>query len=331
MLRGAIIGFGEVASNGHWPAYRSSPEAKLVAVVDRSAARRDLAAALSPGIATFPAFDAVPASMALDFVDICTPPALHPEPMLEALARGCHVLCEKPFVLDQAVLEIVRERAKTAGVAVLPVHNWKYAPIVQRATSILRAGAIGTLKRVEVETSRLRAAPTAESDRPNWRRDPEMAGGGILMDHGWHAVYLVLHWFQQTASEVRASFRRPPGGVEEEARLTITFPRGEAAVTLTWNGDIRRNAMRLEGGRGEIVVADDTLHVSGDVRETVRFSSALSAGSHHDDWFSAMLPDVVACFRDPARARPLFDEAAECLSIIQQAYRNELALAAPRG
>jgi hypothetical protein len=35
-----------------------------------------------------------------------------------------------------------------------------------------------------------------------------------------------------------------------------------------------------------------------------------------------MLPDVLAAFREPARARPLFDEAAECLRIIEQAYAN---------
>ena len=284
-----------------------------------------------PGVSTFASFDDVPASAAIDFVDICTPPALHPEPMLGALARGWHVLCEKPFVLDRAVVDIVREKSISAGLAVLPVHNWKYAPIVRRATSLLRSGAIGPLRRVEVEVSRLRAAPTAESDRPNWRRDPAIAGGGILMDHGWHSVYLALHWFAESAGSVRASFHHPPdGGVEDEARLSIDFPSGEAAINLTWNGDVRRNAMRLQGDRGEIVIADGTLHVSGATTESTTFPSALSAGSHHDDWFAAMVPDVLAAFANPALARPVFEEAAACLSIIQQAYKADLSLAAAR-
>ena len=151
MLRGAIVGFGEVACNGHWPAYESNPEVRIAAVVDRTMSRRDLASRLSPGLATFATFDDLAASMSVDFVDVCTPPSLHPEPMLAAIARGWHVLCEKPFILDPAVLTAVRERAASAGVAVVPVHNWKYAPIVRRATSALRAGAIGTLRRVEIE------------------------------------------------------------------------------------------------------------------------------------------------------------------------------------
>lgn len=33
-----------------------------------------------------------------DFVDVCSPPALHFEHVAAALDAGCHVLCEKPFV-----------------------------------------------------------------------------------------------------------------------------------------------------------------------------------------------------------------------------------------
>jgi hypothetical protein len=44
-----------------------------------------------------------------------------------------------------------------------------------------------------------------------------------------------------------------------------------------------------------------------------------------------MLPSVVASFRDPARARSSFEEAAQCLSIIQQAYRADMSLAGKSG
>jgi predicted dehydrogenase len=326
MLTGAIIGFGEVARNGHWPAYAASTEAEIVAVVDRSESRRDLAASLKPGLRTFATIDALAASTSLDFVDICTPPALHPEPMLEALACGWHVLCEKPFLLDPMLVDRVRALAAGSGLAVVPVHNWKYAPIVRAATSALRDGAIGRLHRVEIQTSRLRAAPTSEAGKPNWRRDPAMAGGGILMDHGWHSVYLALHWFGDRAKEVRAELHHPPsGGVEDEASVTIDFPAGVATIELTWNGSVRRNAMRLAGSSGEIVIDDDILRVNGVKPYVWTFGSALSAGSAHADWFTDMLPDVVRCFRKPERSRDLFEEAAECLSLIQSAYRGSNA------
>src|SRR5260370_11095749 len=95
------------------------------------------------------------------------PPALTRQPILEAIARGWHVLCEKPLLLDPEVFDIVRTRASDAGVAVMPVHNWKYAPIVRRATAALRAGAIGSLRRVEIETLRPRHAPRPDPPPPN--------------------------------------------------------------------------------------------------------------------------------------------------------------------
>jgi len=38
-----------------------------------------------------------------------------------------------------------------------------------------------------------------------------------------------------------------------------------------------------------------------------------------------MLPEVVAAFRDPEQAAAAFEEAAQCLTIIQQAYRSDLS------
>src|SRR4051812_39323913 len=127
--RGAIIGFGAVAANGHWPAYAKSSDAKIVAVVDRTKQRRQAARELIPGAETFATMDELGDGAGIDFVDICTPPAFHGDPMRNALSRGWNVLCEKPLLLDRLELEQARSLAGQSGRAVVPVHNWKYAPI----------------------------------------------------------------------------------------------------------------------------------------------------------------------------------------------------------
>ncbi len=321
MLKGAIVGFGEVARNGHWPAYGARAGAEIVAVVDRSAERRALAQSLDPKLATFSSLRDLAGHLAIDFVDVCTPPVLHAEPILEAIDHGWHVLCEKPFVLDAAVLPSIRQSADARGVAVVPVHNWKYAPILRAATAALQSGAIGALVRVEIETLRMQAAVTADGGDYNWRQDPRVSGGGILMDHGWHAIYLVLHWFGASAAEIRSARLTWPadGGVEREAAVDLDVAKGTASIFLTWSGAARRNTVRLRGSHGEIAVEDDKLIVHGRESSLETFP-ALSAGSHHADWFQAMLPDVVTCFQHRERSRPLFEEAVECLSLITRAY-----------
>ena len=321
MLSGAIIGFGEVARHGHSPAYAASKEARIIAVVDPTEERRRVARKCLPGMAVFSTIAEMAGEVEIDFVDICTPPALHGEPMLDALARGWNVLCEKPLLLDPVELDKARGLAQANGRAIVPVHNWKYAPIIRQATEFLRSGVIGPLSRIEIETLRIYDCAAADPNHPNWRLDPAMAGGGVLMDHGWHAIYLARDWFGEDPIDVEASLQHPtPNSVENEATLTLVFPSGRAEIFLTWKAEVRRNTMRLVGGLGEIGIDDDRLTVGG---ETIRFQSALSAGSHHADWFAAMLPDVVANFRSPEAARQSFDEAALCLSVIRRAYQRE--------
>jgi predicted dehydrogenase len=315
--RGAIIGFGAVAENGHWPGYAESNEAKIVAVVDRTESRRAVARESIPGVATFASIEELAAGAEIDFVDICTPPALHGEPMRTALAHGWDVLCEKPMLLDRSELEEMRARARKTGRAVMPVHNWKYAPIIREATEALRSNAIGRLREVQIETLRIEDCAAVDPAHPNWRRDPALSGGGILMDHGWHAIYLARHWFEEDPANVEAALHRATNGIEDEATLQLHFLTGRAEIFLTWRAERRRNAMRLIGDRGQIVIDDDTLNIGHDA---IHFESGLSAGSHHADWFAAMLRDVLASFRSPEKARAAFDEAALCLSVIRRAY-----------
>jgi predicted dehydrogenase len=316
VLRGAIIGFGAVAEHGHTPAYTRSTELEIIAVVDPTEERRDVARRCFPGATILTAIAQLPDG--IDFVDICTPPSRHAEVILSALARGWNVLCEKPLVLDLAELEQVRTLAAEAERAVVPVHNWKYAPIIRRATEALRADAVGTLREIEIDTLRIEDCAAADPNNPNWRRDPALAGGGILMDHGWHAIYLARHWFGEDPAEIEVELHRSAIGIEDEARLTLHFPTGRAKIFLTWRAESRRNTIRLNGDRGTIAIEDDVLKIGAEV---IPFQSALSAGSHHADWFAAMLPDVIDSFRSPAKARAEFDEAAVCLSTIRRAYQ----------
>ena len=293
-------------------------------MVERSAERRDAATRLHAGMRAVGSLGEI-ADADIDFVDICTPPALHTAPILAALERGWHVICEKPFLLETADVDAVRRAAVRAGRAVVPVHNWKYAPIIQQATALLASGAIGRLRRVSIETLRQRDCAVSDPDHPNWRRDAAVAGGGILMDHGWHAVYLALHWFGQTPASVAATVHRPSAGgveaVEDEASVTLRFPAGDADIVLSWDADVRRNGIVLAGDEGEIEIADGILRMRGTSGEqTLAVAPPLSAGSYHADWFALMLPDFSRAFADPDASRALLDEAGACLRVIQRAY-----------
>lgn len=335
-LRGAIVGFGNVAARGHWPGLADSADMEIVAVADPSAPRREAAAALAPGLRAYASVEELAAHEDLDFVDIATPPSSHAALAEFALARRWHVLCEKPLTLDPAVLARLSARAAACRRVVFTMHNWKVAPIIQAAFQAIHAGRIGPVRHVDILVFRNQPCKGASDGRvgnaarkpEDWRQDREVAGGGILVDHGWHNFYLLLNLLRGEPRQVTATLTRPsndPDALDDSARVTVAFAGADACLHLTWLARARRNAVMAYGDEGALVVDDDRLVVAarGQSPEETLFPAALSAGSHHEDWFRALLPQFVAEVRDPEARGVNLREAAWCAALTAAAYRSD--------
>jgi predicted dehydrogenase len=298
MLRGAIIGLGNVALEGHVPGWGARDGVEIVAVTDVQHARRAEAAARLPRAQWFDSTEALVAEPGLDFVDICTPPSSH-KPLIErALDRGLHVLCEKPLVRSPEELGAVRELAAARRRVLHTVHNWHHAPIVRRTAQLVGEGAVGRVTRVAWHTLRVQPAATREGQGANWRLDPGVSGGGILTDHGWHVFYVVQRWIGARPTAVRARLekrRHTALAVEDTATVALTFPDASAEIVLTWAAEARRNWAEVRGTDGTLELRDDTLVLTraGGI-ESWPCPPALSNGSTHPDWFAGVAESFVA-------------------------------------
>src|SRR3982751_294125 len=107
MVRGAIIGLGNVALDGPLPGWGRRQDVEIVAVTDVVPARRAAVARVLPDARWYDSTVRLLAEEDLDFVDICSPPASHGASIAAALARGVHVLCEKPLVCSREELGAV--------------------------------------------------------------------------------------------------------------------------------------------------------------------------------------------------------------------------------
>lgn len=328
-LRGAIVGFGNVAVHGHVPAWKNDRHFSILAVCDPSEAQLAVAADLLPSARRYQSVDDLLANERLDFVDVATPPVMHGELVLKAAAAGVHVLCEKPLTVSVEECNRIRSAASAAHVVVFTNHNWKYAPIIRTAKRVLRRGEIGRLTHLELQTLRVQP-PTSPGDGDNWRLDPARAGGGILVDHGWHAFYLALHALDAepvaiTARTARRKFLS--SGVEDTANCTIDFDGATAEIFLTWAADERRNTARFTGALGTIEIADRVLVVRVTERAPVEtvFAQPLSAGSYHPDWFAALLDDFREELYEPKLRGSNFREAETCCRLLELAYRSSAA------
>ena len=318
MLRGAIIGLGNIAVEAHIPTWRDRPDVAIAALTDVRTARRAEAEALLPGARWYENAEDLLLDAELDFVDVCTPPTTHAGLIRAALARGCHVLCEKPLVSTLADLETVMSAAAKAKRVVHTVHNWHHAPIVARATALVDDGAIGRVTAVTWQT--LRTAPAAvRGQEVNWRLDPDVAGGGILSDHGWHVFYLVARWLggAPTSVSARLETHKQAGiAVEDTANVRVQFPSGRAHIVLTWAADTRANWAEITGSDGRIELRDDTLVLDrGGHLQTWPCPPAMSAGSAHREWLAPVVDRFVVAVQqgDPGAAN--LPEAALCATL----------------
>jgi predicted dehydrogenase len=298
MRRGALIGFGNVARHGHLPGWQRRGDVELVAVADVRPERRDDAARQLPRAARHDSAEALLDETALDFVDVCTPPATHAALIESALGRGIAVLCEKPLVGSLSELRRLLSLAAAQHLILHTVHNWHHAPIVRRTHELIVDGAVGEVTAVSWHT--LRTAPAAAAgDGANWRVDPAVAGGGILTDHGWHVSYIVQRWIGQPPLAVNASLetRRHRGfALEDTASVQVAFATAKADIYLTWAADTRRNWAEVTGTAGVLQLHDDTIvwrsRRTGEEQRWI-CPPPLSDGSQHPDWFDAVAAEFV--------------------------------------
>jgi predicted dehydrogenase len=329
MLRGALIGVGNVAVHGHLPGWLSRQGVEIVAGTDLRPARRLEFHSRLPQARWYDSVDELLTGEALDFVDISTPPATHAALIRSALEHGLHVLCEKPLVCKPEDLSALVRLAAEADLVLYAVHNWLHAPVVRKVRDLVRQGAIGQVKRCLWQTLRTQPAATADAQAGNWRLDPAMAGGGILADHGWHVFYVLREWLGQAPIRIGARLetrRFLQWPLEDTATLWCEFPSTTAEVFLTWASDVRQIRAELEGTCGTIRVEDGTVVLiqSRPHRREQQWPCppALSEGSHHPDWFGRVASGFIAEVKEVTARSVNLAEAALCVRLLTLAQES---------
>jgi len=319
----ALLGFGNVAAYGHVPGWRGRADVRLAAVAEPSPGQRDLAQRLLGDVHVYESAVDLLRHERVDFVDIAAPPASHVPLITAAAEAGAHVLCEKPLATAVTAYRAARAAVRRHRVVLHTVHNWKYSEAFGAVRRCLDTGAIGALRRIVFETERDGCSAMVGE---NWRMRAATAGGGIMVDHGWHALYLVLALADAVPRRVRATMERrryTEIDVEDTAHCGIDFDGVTAEINLTWAARARRTCWRFEGEAGELIVDDDRLVVRrGGTERSEPLAQGLSAGSHHPEWFSGVVDAFVRELDDPTVRGTNQVEAEWCLLLLHLAYAS---------
>jgi UDP-N-acetylglucosamine 3-dehydrogenase len=319
-VRVGIMSFAHVHAPQYSDVLPSLDAADFVGIADDNASRGREAADRF-GVRFFE--DARGLFEAVDAVVICSENRKHARDTVAALESGVHVLCEKPIsTTTEDAVAMIRASEGTGrqlGTA-FPV---RYLPAVKRAKEIVRSGGIGRVLAVN---------GTNHGQIPGgWFLDPELAGGGAVMDHTVH-VADALRWMLGTEvknvyAEIGSFFGAD--GIDDAAILTLELEGGPIA-----NGAFATIDPSWSRGEGYPTWGDVTLRITGTagVLNVDAFAQHLTTFDHEagntswtytgEDMNLLMLEDFLRGVAEGSPAGASGVDGLRALEIVLAAYRS---------
>jgi predicted dehydrogenase len=207
-----VIGAGVVTSGSHLPVLVNMPEVSVKWICDRSlpTAQR---VATSYGISQ--AFAETTHCPDVDVVLVATPVGSRRSVVPEALSRGWHVFCEKPFALTLAEHDMYVSDARARGRQIGVAQVRRYAKPTASARTLVRQGVLGPIQRV-MAADGFRMRGTGRGG--GWHLN-DRAAGGVLAEFGSHLIDQVLYILGATGASVRECTQRVHRGLELASSL----------------------------------------------------------------------------------------------------------------
>lgn len=271
-LRLAVIGGGPDSwiGNMHRGAAEMDGWFRVTAGVLSSDPGRSRAAGLAIGLDPQRSYGSVQDLLArealrqdgVDAVAIMTPNDSHYEYAAAALDAGLDVMCDKPVARDFAQARDLVQRARARQRLFAVAHAYSAYPMTRYARQLVRDGAIGPVRLVQVEYIQSSLATRVEegplTNRLRWVLDSGRSGQALVMSAiGCHAQHLACFAACAPVTRVMADVGtlRPGRAVVDHVSALLEFEggaRGTFTVTQAAAGGENDIRLRVYGEAGTI-------------------------------------------------------------------------------
>ena len=188
----------------------------------------------------------------IDVVAIVTPNHLHFPVAKAFLEAGIDVICDKPMTRTVSEAEQLVDIVARSGRVFCLTHNYTGYPLVRQARELVRSGALGKIRVVQVEYAQdwlSTALETTGHKQAGWRTDPAQTGaGGCIGDIGTHAYNLTRFITDLTLEDVSAQLTTFVAGrrVDDDVQVMMRFAGG--ARGMLWASQVaagKENCLKL--------------------------------------------------------------------------------------
>ncbi|WP_312910471.1 D-xylose 1-dehydrogenase Gfo6 [Natronosalvus caseinilyticus] len=255
-VRIAIVGVGGFARNRALPGIEAGEYCETTALVTsspESVAAESIAADVDHCI-DYDAFKSGDYADAYDAVYVSTPNARHGEYAIAAAEQGAHVICEKPLETSVERAQAIVDACEDAGVTLMTAYRHQTEPIVRRAREVVANGVVGDIVQIHASFSH---PLLEETDPDTWRLDPELAGGGALVDLGIYPLNGIRFLLECEPVCVYANtYTEPPfEPVDRDVAFQFELQTG-ATASCTASYDAHASSqLKLVGTDGSVLVS----------------------------------------------------------------------------
>ena len=199
---------------------------------------------------TYHSYEALLEDPEVEAVYIPLPNTLHYEWVKKAVARGKHVLCEKPLVPTPKEAEELFLLAEEHHVFLMEAFAYLHSPWVAAIKKEIESGAIGKIRYIESQFI------TSDYDLNNIRMKKEM-NGGALYDLGCYTSSMIDWMLGKQPDDIQAVAAFSPEGVDVMTSAIFTYLDGTKAMmncgmVLETEAYLRIDQLRIEGSEGSI-------------------------------------------------------------------------------
>lgn len=211
-----VIGLGRSGWGIHLDVISTMPEMyRLVAVADQLALRAHESAATLQ-VRKHQTYEQLLADREVELVVVATYNTFHARQAAAALRAGKHVLCEKPFGLISADVDMMIAASRTSGKVLQPFQQRRFEPDFQTIREVVHSGILGQIQFVRI-------CWHAFKRRWDWQTDKSM-GGGTMNNNGPHLIDHAMELYGEGDPNVWCEMRRClcAGDAEDHLKIILT-------------------------------------------------------------------------------------------------------------
>ena len=222
-LRLGLLGAADIAPRAIVKPVQVFDDVEIVSMAARDRSRAEVFAARAGITTVHDTYEQVVTDPNVDAVYNPLAISGHREWTIKALNAGKHVLCEKPFAMNEAEAREMADCARENGLICVEAFHYYYHPVSQRMREIVQSGLLGEIRFADAHFQNV-VEETADQIR--YRIE---LGGGSTMDLGCYPLHYLRHSFGAEPEVVSARAATVHEHIDIELEAELLFPGGVPA------------------------------------------------------------------------------------------------------